>query len=230
MNYIVLFPLFITFGNSFVLHRRSMLCQNSYIINNAKASLDDTTLWRINLKLQKQGFKESTAIIRARFIEAKGYEPPQGRIFIEDDLNGIVNCDDKGYSGTWTLSEDKNDRKDGLWIWGLFEEPKYPFLYFYLDVFNSTVLVSGEEEPIFGGEGVPNNRLNIRFSHIRDPVKGVILSNGEITYQMTEFIKADPFGIGGQVNVGDTINAGKIDIRPVINDVLLDIKKEDLNV
>ena len=27
------------------------------------------------------------------------------------------------------ILKDKNDRKDGLWIWGLFEEPKYPYLY-----------------------------------------------------------------------------------------------------
>lgn len=68
----------------------------------------------------------------------------------------------KGYAGVWTLSEDKEDRKDGLWIWGLFEEPKYPFLYFYLDVYNTTVLASGEEDPIYGGEGVPGDRLNFR--------------------------------------------------------------------
>lgn len=198
------------------------------MMNSAKSTLDESTLWRIKLKLQKQGFKESSAIVRVRFIEARGYEPPQGRIFVEDDLNGVVNCDDKGYSGTWTLSEDKNDRKDGLWIWGLFEEPKYPYLYFYLDIFNSTILASGEEEPIFGGDGVPNNRLNIRLSHNRDPIKGVILSNGEMTYQMTEFMKADPFGIGGQVNVGDIINAGKIDIRPAIDEALPETSKTSL--
>ena len=101
----------------------------------------------------------------------------EGRIFVEDDFNGIAQIDERGYSGTkyyfffllgkslksylgycfffnssqyietsmfymlwclsgkWTLSEDKNDRKDGLWIWGLFEEPKYPFLYFNLGLF-----------------------------------------------------------------------------------------------
>ena len=31
-------------------------------------------------------------------------------------------------SNTWLLSEDPDDRKDGLWIWGLFEEPLYPFI------------------------------------------------------------------------------------------------------
>jgi hypothetical protein len=53
---------------------------------------------------------------------------------VQDDYYGLIRCDEKGYSGTWTLSEDKNDRKDGLWIWGLFEEPKYPYLYTYFGI------------------------------------------------------------------------------------------------
>jgi hypothetical protein len=91
-------------------------------------------LWRLTIYLEKDNFKQIQAICRIRFIIQKGYEPPQGRLFIEDDYNGFIKVDDKGYSGTWTLSEDKNDRKDGLWVWGLFEEPKYPFLYFYMGI------------------------------------------------------------------------------------------------
>ena len=91
---------------------------------------------------------------RVRFIEDRGYEPPQGQIFVEDDYNGLIRVDDKGYSTfSWTLSEDKEDKKDGLWIWGLFEEPKYPFLYFTLGVFSSIVLPSGEEDKIWAAEG-----------------------------------------------------------------------------
>eukprot|EP01041_Mallomonas_annulata_P009833 gene9833-20451_t len=185
------------------------------LYSSQKSTLDEFTLWRLSIRLEKEGFKDSNAIIRIRFVESRGYEPPQGRIFVEDDYNGFIKTNENGYSGVWSLSEDKNDRKDGLWIWGLFEEPKYPYLYFSMDVYNSTVLPSGQEEPIFGGEGIPNDKLNIRFSHSRDDVKGVVLDAGEITYQLVEFVGADPLGIGGKVNVGDTINAGKIDIRPV---------------
>lgn len=32
-----------------------------------------------------------------------------------------------GPGATWTLSEDKEDRKWGLWVQGLFEEPKVGF-------------------------------------------------------------------------------------------------------
>ena len=203
--------------------------------SEAKNFLDERTLWRLTLTLKKQGSPDSKAVARVRFIEAQGYEPPQGRLFVEDDYNGFIRTDDNGFSGIWTLSEDKNDRKDGLWVWGLFEEPKYPYLYFYLgiiriitfirtlqsflskmiDVYNSTVTPSGEEIPVFNGEGIPNGRLDIRFNHIRDKEKGAMLSNGYMTFKLTEFVKADPFGIGGRVDVGDVIDAGTIDIGPV---------------
>jgi hypothetical protein len=86
-------------------------------------------------------------------------------------------------------------------------------------VFKSILLPSGQEEPIFGGEGIPNDRLNIRMSHVRDEVKGAVLSNGGVDYQLTEMVKADPFGVGGTINVGDKIVAGTIDIRPVFGSI-----------
>lgn len=186
-------------------------------MRRATASLDERTLWRLSLKLQKQGFKDVEAVVRLRFIEDRGYEPPSGRVFIEDDYNGLVRVDEKGYAGFgWTLSEDKNDRKDGLWVWGLFEEPKYPFLYMTLAVFDDVILASGESEPIFGGAGVPNSKLNIRFNHARDAARGAVLSSGQLTAQITELVKADPLGLGGTVNVGDVLDMGSIDIQPVL--------------
>ena len=177
----------------------------------AKATLDEHSLWRVNFTFKKDGSKTQTAAIRVRMLEARGYEPPQGRVFVEDDFNGLIKTDEKGYSGVWQLSEDKDDRKDGLWIWGLFEEPKYPFLYFYLDVYDDIVLPSGEKEPIYSdGTTIPRGRLNLRFSHSRDPEKGVVLTNGQMTYQQEELRKADPLGIGGSVNVGDFMDAGNV--------------------
>jgi len=49
------------------------------------------------------------------FKPLDGYEPPQGTI------NG------DGITGSYLLSEDPEDRKDGLWVWGLFKDPLYPF-------------------------------------------------------------------------------------------------------
>jgi hypothetical protein len=73
-------------------------------------------LWRLSIRLEKQGFSLVEATSRIRFIQARNYEPPQGKIFVQDDYNGLIKVDQNGYAGTWTLSEDRNDRKDGLWI------------------------------------------------------------------------------------------------------------------
>ncbi|KAJ1439801.1 hypothetical protein B484DRAFT_443708 [Ochromonadaceae sp. CCMP2298] len=182
-----------------------------------KAELSGPNLWRITLSLRRAGCKNIEAVARVRFVADGQYEPPQGRLFIEDDLNGLIKCNERGYAGGWTLSEDKNDRKDGLWIWGLFEEPKYPFLYFFLDVYDTVVLPSGEEDKIFDGEGIPNARLKFRFNHVRDKERGSLLSDGQMTYKLTEMVKADPLGIGGTIDVGDEISAGICDITLVEN-------------
>lgn len=142
-----LFGLMSSFSNSgikVVSHSNGQLFQSPMTMNavppTKKALLDKSTLWRISLTLSKSGFKSIETIARVRFIEDRDYEPPQGRIFIEDDFNGLIRVDEKGYAGTWTLSEDKDDRKDGLWIWGLFQEPKYPFLYFSLGKVNHIII------------------------------------------------------------------------------------------
>lgn len=121
---------------SFFATRLPILHRNSFILHSSnKADLSSADLWRLTVRFKSFNntrIQEATA--RVRFIPSKNYEPPQGRVFIEDDFNGLFKADDNGYSGRWTLSEDKNDRKDGLWVWGLFEEPKYPFLYFNLGI------------------------------------------------------------------------------------------------
>ena len=56
---------------------------------NKKASLNQNSVWKVNLKLQKQGYKDIESALKIRFVSDKNYEPPQGRIFIEDDYQGI---------------------------------------------------------------------------------------------------------------------------------------------
>ena len=56
------------------------------------------------------------------------------------------------------------------------------------------------------------------LSHVRDPSRGAVLTNGGVDYQLTEMVKADPFGVGGTINVGDKVVAGSIEIRPVFKD------------
>lgn len=178
------------------------------------SSLTESTLWRLNISLKKEGQdKRIDAVARVRFVETPGYEPPSGKVFVQDDFNGLFRVNEKGFACNWGLSEDREDRKDGLWIWGLFDVPKYPFLYLNLNIFDSIVLPNGEEEKI--PWDIPGSTLYCRFNHVNEKETGVVLDGATMTYQLDEFTKADPFGVGGQVKVGDFISAGTITLTPV---------------
>jgi hypothetical protein len=56
--------------------------------------------------------------------------------------------------------------------------------------------------------------LNFRFSHKRDDALGSVITDGQVTYRMTELVKADPFGIGGSVDVGADVIAGTVTLSP----------------
>ena len=123
MKALVIFVVFIsrTFGfvSKFRDVRRLRLFESNTDSPRApvkKPTLSEESLWRLTIQFRKDGFESREATARIRFVAARNYEPPQGRIFVEDDYNGLIKTDDNGYVGSWTLSEDKNDRKDGLWI------------------------------------------------------------------------------------------------------------------
>ena len=99
--------------------------------------------------------------------------PPQARHsilpFLSQRARARLVGDDGTCSdaGTWQLSEDPDDKRDGLWIWGLFEEPLYPFL-----------LVSLDSERIGLPEG---GRLALRLGHKSRPNEGEqLLSSGSV--------------------------------------------------
>lgn len=119
---------------------------------------------------------------------------------------------------------------------GLFEVPKYPFLYFALgnekklhnliplrnaynfkwlhtDTYSTIITAEGKEEALYASDGVPNNRLSFRFDHVRNDEEGAVLSNGIVTCKLTEMVKADPFGLGGEVDVGDEVVIGSATIK-----------------
>ena len=85
-----------------------------------------------------------------------------------------------------------------------------------MDLYNTTILPSGEEEPIFGGDGVPGNKLYMRCSHNRDKERGVVLSNAQMTWKLTEIVSADLLGIV-KFDAGEFEDAGNLDIFPQFN-------------
>lgn len=105
---------------------------------------------------------------------------------------------------------------------------QYPFIYFSLHTEeDARVLLESETardeqgkrtkelSPLFGGAGIPGNRLDFRFDHKRDQGR-VVLSEGKVTFKEVEMRKVDPLGIGGVVNVGDVVDTGSASLTPVL--------------
>ena len=199
--------------------RRSLSRASSSALSMAERApplLSGNTMWRLRLNLVGQDGKPALrATARIRFVEDRGYEPPSGKIFVENDYSGIIRTNEKGFASTWTLSEDRNDRKDGLWVMGLFKEPKYPYLYFSLGVFESFLLPSGEEQPFSlmdGSAGVPGDKLNFVFNHLnKGPEEGRVLSGGIVTFKNSEILNL-PLT---KVDIGEEVSAGSVELSPV---------------
>jgi hypothetical protein len=65
---------------------------------------------------------------------------------------------------------DPDDRKDGLWVWGLFKEPLYPFLLFQLEVRDIPLASAGIAE---GDKRIiPAGKLYAKVAHRRDKQAG----------------------------------------------------------
>ena len=148
--------------------------------------------WRLSFALPAL---DRRATVIAEFADDVGYEPPQGSLQIVGEDGAARDA------GTWQLSEDPDDKRDGLWIWGLFEEPLYPFL-----------LVSLDSEKI----GLPaGGRLALRLGHKSRPNEGEqLLSSGSVAARRKENYNADLFGLSSAALDEDT-TIGTVSIQPV---------------
>ena len=159
----------------------------------------------------------SSETIRAelRFEERQGYEPPQGLVYVESCVP--EDALEKGPT-RWELSEDPEDRKDGLWIWGLFQEPLYPFCIFSLNL-ASPITLPGEKT-------VPAGPLYMQVDHRRKD-GAVELGEGELTYKVTQKQGADLVGLS-DFSYGEPVPCGKIrflDTADSISKGLVSLKK-----
>ena len=147
----------------------------------AERTLTAASSWRLSLSVQAPGAEPAEAaeplIATIVFEEEEGYEPPQGTLRVESTLpdgvlaSGVV-TDPYGKqkrTQRWALSEDPDDPKDSLWIWGLFKEPLYPFILSSLKL---------EQE----WAGLPaGTELFLQGEHKRDPKVGTRLGDGTLT-------------------------------------------------
>ena len=178
-------------------------------LSATKATLTDETVWNIRFVLKgietAKGKKVDEIFrFRANFLEEPGYEPPQGTV------NQISSVDDRINitSSYWKLSEDPNDRKDGLWIWGLFKEPLYPFMLLKLET--DAIPLEGDED-----DTIKPLQLFAQIDHRRDPELGVVLDATDLKVRQVETIKADPFG-AANVDLYEEVTIGKLSVQPAV--------------
>uniref|UniRef100_A0A7S4JLM2 Uncharacterized protein n=1 Tax=Odontella aurita TaxID=265563 RepID=A0A7S4JLM2_9STRA len=188
-------------------------------LSASKATLDEQTKWRLRFVLNgvptAKGRKvDSLFVVEAQFVEEVGYEPPQG--IVRQILS--ENEDEEGAgkmleisNSYWKLSEDPDDRKDGLWVWGLFKEPLYPFMLLQLET--KEVALPGEE-----GDSIKPLKLYAQINHSREKEEGVVLQASALSVRELETMKADPFG-AATVEIYDEVNVGQLNIQPISSSV-----------
>ncbi len=179
-------------------------------------TLTEDTTWRLRFSLNSvptsNGKKVGELfVVDVQFIEEEGYEPPQGNI-IQIRSNQQPNVQYLNVkSGRWKLSEDPNDRKDGLWVWGLFQEPLYPFMLLQIETDAFTLpSVDGEE-----ADSIEPLTLYAQINHKRDRDTGrVELEAASLNIREVESLKADPFG-AARVDVFEDVKVGQLSLRPL---------------
>ena len=194
-------------------------------------TIDSKSLWRLRLELfsgkdANASAPDRTVTVRARFVVDEGYEPPQGSIEIEDDEElafvqagfhrwtmaevrrhtSLKNCPTrvsiKLTDSTSPLrAQDPNERKAGLWIWGLFEEPLYPYMLLSFDC--------NRIEVAEGGYHIPKGKLFAEVKHARGSKSGHVLSDGKLSFKVTKTYKADLVGLS-QATIGEPTICGRL--------------------
>jgi hypothetical protein len=195
------------------------------------ATLDRSTTWRMRLFIQG-GFAQTVSgrivtndllfVVNCRFVEEEGYEPPQGAVEVVPSSGGNDKLSfSKSY---WKLSEDPNDRKDGLWVWGLFKEPLYPFMLLQIETNGMSLLDSQQgdstdQDP--SDNQIAPMQLYAQLNHGRDKERGVLLGESSklaamatfpLQMRIKETVRADPFG-GATVDLYNERVVGTISIQ-----------------
>lgn len=194
-----------------------------FMATEEKATLTDATTWQLKFVLRglptTKGRKVDPIFnIQVQFIEEDGYEPPQGKmeqiITVQQQNNKDTDTEEDDQpllqieSSRWILSEDPNDRKDGLWVWGLFKEPLYPFML--LQFTTNAIKLPGED----GGDSIEPLQLFAQINHKIDPDKGTVLSRSNLKVRVMETVNADLFGVS-QADIFEEKTVGQVVFQPI---------------
>ena len=179
-------------SSSFLISQRGNRDDDSRLMAT-KTTLTEETDWNLRFVMrgvptQKGKRVDEIFSVRAQFLEEEGYEPPQGvlkQVEKQDDASRM-----KITKIRWQLSEDPNDRKDGLWVWGLFKEPLYPFLLLQLETDEIRLAAGTEDE-----DSIQPLQLYAQIIHKRDGDLGVVLEGADLKIRVQETVNADIFGV-----------------------------------
>jgi hypothetical protein len=206
-----------------------------YAYDGSKATLTEQTTWRLRFSLTGVPTKLERKVgelfsVDVQFREEEGFEPPQGTVVQVQQANNnnessvsrnVNSLKIKG--GRWKLSEDPNDRKDGLWVWGLFSEPLYPFLLLNIETeeysLTSNIRSTKNDEVSDNGETIDDSILPLKIyaqiNHKRDRKTGqVTLEPATLTIRKMETVKADILGVAS-IELYDEIKVGQLSLRPL---------------
>ena len=175
-------------------------------------------------------------VINGQFIPEENYEPPQGtfvqQMTTTETSTATANSNDSSMqiaSSRWILSEDPNDRKDGLWIWGLFQQPLYPYLLLSLETKPIEIRNSGDVL-----DYIPALQLYVQLNHNCNRDTGAVSfvktrssssdgssssttasssNNYELMIRQKEIIAADPLSLS-KVEIYEEVSIGTISIQP----------------
>jgi|LauGreStaDraftv2_3_1035109.scaffolds.fasta_scaffold113301_1 hypothetical protein len=166
--------------SKFAAHRICGIAPHRSYIVALERTLTAATTWRLSLSLEAADASMKPAlplIANIVYDETPGYEPPQGTVGVVSTLpegvlaSGVI-VDARGRKKStlqWKLSEDPDDPKDSLWIWGLFKEPLYPF-----------ILSSLKLETEWAGYPA-GTEIFLQGEHRRDKKTGTRLGAGTLT-------------------------------------------------
>jgi hypothetical protein len=196
--------------------------------SRVKTTLTDETTWMIRMFLgslkttQGNRVEDELIALPVKFIEEQGYEPPQGQVQIvtkstSSGDNIPTNNRWKFTKTYWKLSEDPNERKDGLWVWGLFQEPLYPYLLLQLETSAVDLRKSSDDEPTKAdsdqtADSIAPMQLYAQINHKRDDNGVNIEGSYPLKVRRLETVKADPFG-AATVDIYEDVQIGTIRIE-----------------
>ena len=177
--------------------------------DSARRALAPDCPWKLKLDLSTPGCSEVvTVTAKVRFSEDEGFEPPQGTLFVEDCVPaGVLREGEQ--SARWTLSEDPEDRKDSLWIWGLFSDPLYPFILFELELAGPLAITPEKS--------LPAGPLYFQVDHRRKD-GAVQLGEGPIKYKIFEKVAADLVGLS-DLTYGEPVGCGTARFLDTASDI-----------